>query len=51
MKTRTYVCGLDVHKDSIYAAIYDGKARSEVQIFGTFTQHIKEPMAWLQENK
>ena len=36
------VCGLDVHKDTIFCAIYDGKTYSEVKKFATFTQSIKE---------
>jgi transposase len=35
------VSGLDVHKDSIFCATYDGKQSSEVKEFGTFTEQIK----------
>ena len=36
------VSGLDVHKDSIFCGIYDGKKSTEVEKFTTFTQGIKE---------
>ena len=51
MKTRTYVCGLDVHKDSIYAAVYNGKERSDVKVFGTFTSHVYQLVEWLKSFK
>lgn len=35
------VSGLDVHKDSIFCAIYDGKKFGEVQEFSTFTECIR----------
>lgn len=50
MGKRTFVCGLDVHKDSIYAALYNGKDRSEVQVFGTFTSQVKELIDWLHQH-
>lgn len=50
MKKQTYVCGLDVHKDSIYAAIYNGKDRSDIQVFGVFTEQIALLIDWLQQN-
>lgn len=50
MKKQTPVCGLDVHKDSIYAALFNGKDRSEVQVFGTFTSQVKELIAWLRQH-
>lgn len=50
MKQQTYVCGLDVHKDNVYAAIYDGKNRSEVQVFETFTGRLLELASWLEQN-
>jgi len=34
--------GLDVHKDSIFCAIYDGKSYGAVQEFDTFTNSIKQ---------
>ena len=40
--------GLDVHKDSVFCAIYDGKNYGEVQTFGTFTDSIKEMCEYLQ---
>ncbi|MFC0776425.1 IS110 family transposase [Terrimonas alba] len=51
MKQQTYVCGLDVHKDSIYAAIYNGKDRSDVHVFGTFTDQITQLIHWLEQNE
>jgi transposase len=33
--------GLDVHKDSIFCAIYNGKAYSEVKEYSTTTPHIR----------
>ena len=34
------VCGLDVHKDSIFCAIYNGESHSEVKEFSTITPDI-----------
>lgn len=52
MKKGIFVCGLDVHKDnSIYGALYNGKDRSDVQVFGTFTAHIHDLVSWLQQHK
>ena len=50
MTKRTFVCVLDVHKDSIYAALYNGKDRSGVQVFGTFTSQVKELIHWLHQH-
>ena len=50
MKKQTPVCGLDVHKDSIYAALFNGKERSDVQVFGTFTSQVKELITWLRQH-
>ena len=50
MKRQTYVCGLDVYKDNVYAAIYNGKDRSDVMVFGTFTEHIDGLIQWLEQN-
>jgi transposase len=50
MTKRTFVCGLDVHKDSTYAALYNGKDRSGVQVFGTFTSQVKELIHWLHQH-
>lgn len=33
-------CGLDVHKDSIFCAIYDGESYFEVKEFSTMTPDI-----------
>jgi len=35
------VCGLDVHKDTIFCAIYNGKSYSEVKEFSTLTPEIR----------
>lgn len=34
-------CGLDVHKDSVFCGIYNGKRHSEVEIFSTTTVSIR----------
>jgi transposase len=36
------VSGLDVHRDSIFCRIYNGKKQEKVQEFSTFTQDIIE---------
>jgi hypothetical protein len=40
--------GLDVHKDSIFCAIYDGKSYSAVKEFSTTSASIRELGAYLQ---
>jgi transposase len=40
--------GLDVHKDSIFCAIYDGKSYSEVKEFSTTTRSIYSMGEYLQ---
>ncbi|WP_254410957.1 IS110 family transposase [Dyadobacter diqingensis] len=50
MKERTVVCGLDVHKDTIYTALYNGKDHTEVQKFSTFGCGIKKLSTWLQDH-
>jgi transposase len=40
--------GLDVHKDTIFCAIYDGKSYSAVKEFSTTTVSIREMGAYLQ---
>jgi len=35
-------CGLDVHKDSIFCAIYNGKSYSEVKEYDTMTNSIRQ---------
>ncbi len=44
------VCGLDVHKDTIFCAIYNGKTYSEVKIFSTLTPDIHSLARHLKEN-
>jgi transposase len=34
--------GLDVHKDSVFCGVYDGKHHSEVKIFDTFSSSIRQ---------
>jgi hypothetical protein len=34
------VCGLDIHKDSIFCAIYNGDNYSQVKEFSTMTPDI-----------
>jgi transposase len=36
------VCGLDVHKDSIFCAVYNGKSYSEVKEYETMTNKIRQ---------
>lgn len=50
MKQQTYACDLDVHKDNLYAVIYNGKDRSEVQVFGIFTEQLVQLIEWLEQN-
>jgi transposase len=44
-------CGLDVHKDSIFCALYDGKSYSVVKEFSTTTGSIRELGSYLQSEK
>lgn len=43
------VCGLDVHKDSIFCAVFDGEKTSGVKEFKAFTQTIKDMGEWLKQ--
>ena len=43
------VSGLDVHKDTIFCAIYNGKTPGEVKEFSTLTASIREMGRYLQE--
>jgi len=43
------VSGLDVHKDTVFCAIYDGKKYGEVTEFATFTENIREMASMLHE--
>jgi len=43
------VSGLDVHKDSIFCGIYNGKKHNEVKEFLTFTESIREMGCFLQD--
>jgi transposase len=42
------VCGLDVHKDIIFACIKKGKYQSEVKQFSTTTQGLSEMNHWMR---
>jgi len=42
-------CGLDVHKESIFCAIYDGKSYSEVKEYATTTPDIRQMGEYLRE--
>ena len=42
------VCGLDVHKDTIFCALYDGKAYTEVKEYATVTDDIRKMGEYLQ---
>jgi hypothetical protein len=41
-------CGLDVHKDSLFCAIYNGKAYSEVKEYETTTPKIRQTGEYLR---
>ncbi len=42
------VCGLDVHKDTIFCAVHNGKKPGEVKEFSTLTVSIREMGFYLQ---
>lgn len=50
-KSMKKVCGLDMYKDTIFCAIYDGKKQSNVKEFATFISSIKEMGAYLQREE
>ena len=43
------VSGLDVHKDTIFCAIYDGKKYGKVTEFATFSENMREMAHMLRE--
>lgn len=45
------VCGLDVHKDTIFACVKKGKYTSEVKEFETTTAGLRELCHWLHGEK
>jgi transposase len=49
MRTKQHCCGLDVHKDTIFAAIYVDKAKNEIKEFSTFTPDIVALSQWLKD--
>ena len=49
MRTKQFYCGLDVHKDTIFSAIFTNKAHGEVQEFSTLTPDIMAMGLWLKE--
>jgi hypothetical protein len=44
-------CGLDVYKDTVFCAIYNGKSFSVVQEFETLTNRICELGIYLQSEE
>ena len=42
------ICGLDVHKDNIFCAIYNGQAYSEVKEYATTTPQIRQMCEYLR---
>ncbi|MGF7029011.1 IS110 family transposase [Sphingobacterium sp. HSC-15S19] len=40
--------GLDVHKDSIFCAVFNGKHYSDVEVFETFSTGIRQLGAYLK---
>lgn len=51
MKKTKICCGLDVHKETIFAAINEKGKHKEVREFGAFTSDIEEMSNWLKEHK
>ena len=45
------VSGLDVHKDTIFCSVYDGKKYGEVKEYLTFSQTIRQMGQYLREEK
>ena len=45
------VSGLDVHKDTVFCAIYDGKKYGEVTEYATYSENIREMAHMLHEQK
>ena len=45
------VCGLDIHKDTIFCAIYNGKKYEEVKVFSTLTRDIHCLASYLKEEQ
>lgn len=43
------VSGLDVHKDTVFCAIYDGRKYGKVSEFATFSENIREMVHMLYE--
>lgn len=48
MKKVIKVCGLDVHKDTIFACVKSGKYQSEVREFSTMSCGLEELKHWLK---
>jgi transposase len=49
MRTKQHCCGLDVHKDTIFAAIYADGKHTEVKEFSTLTPDIHSMSKWMKE--
>lgn len=47
----TQTCGLDVHKDSVFCATFNGKTHGEVKEYSTLTNSIHEMGKYLQSQK
>jgi len=47
MKNNKRYCGMDIHKDSIFACIVGKNFKTEVKQFGTITREIEELKRWL----
>jgi hypothetical protein len=47
-KRKMKTCGLDVHKDTVFCAIYNGKEYSEVKEYGTTTPKIRQMGEYLR---
>lgn len=51
MRKTKICCGLDVHKETIFAAINKRGRHQEVKEFGAFTSDIEALSDWLEENR
>src|SRR5690606_41202340 len=48
-KSYMKTAGLDVHKDSIFCAVFNGKHYSDVEVFETFSTSIRKLGDYLKE--
>lgn len=49
MKTHYLYCGLDVHKDTVFACALDEGGQKEIEQFGTMTCDLESLKEWLEE--